>query len=321
MDKFIYNPEEAHEQYREILVDYRSGVNLTTLEAKAMGEIIAPLLRQGLSPYQILTMHPELGISEKTLYTYIESGVFHDFGGIGPMDLRRQVSRRLPKKKAVAYKKRTDRKYLVNRTYDDFQAYLAENPDAFVTEMDTVYNSVSTGPFIQTFKFLNAGLLFAVYHEEKTATSMVAGVDLLESVLGPQLFRKYIQVLLTDRGAEFTSADQLETSLDGSARTKVFYCDPMQSGQKGSLENKHIELRYILPKGTNLRGLGLTDQGKLNLVLSHIDSVPQKKLGGKCPLDLAEFLYPDLYESLTQFGISKIEIDKILLKPALLKQR
>ena len=29
----------------------------------------------------------------------------------------------------------------------------------------------------------------------------------------------------------------------------------MQSGQKGTLENKHIELRYILPKGTDLTAL------------------------------------------------------------------
>ena len=54
----------------------------------------------------------------------------------------------------------------------------------------------------------------------------------------------------------------------------MFYCDPMQSGQKGTLENKHIELRYILPKGTDLKALGLHGQDDLNLVLSHVDSAP-----------------------------------------------
>ena len=82
-------------------------------------------------------------------------------------------------------------------------------------------------------------------------------MDLLESILGPSLFRKYVHVLLTDRGPEFSLADAMEHGADRSLRTRVFYCDPMQSGQKGTLENKHIELRYILPKGTDLKALGL----------------------------------------------------------------
>ena len=95
----------------------------------------------------------------------------------------------------------------------------------------------------------------------------------------------------------------------------------MQSGQKGTLENKHIELRYILPKQTDLRGLGLVDQDALNLVLSHVDSAPVESLGGKSPLELTAFLYPDLYERLQAFGIRKIESDRVILKPYLLKNR
>jgi len=306
--------------YRSTLVDSRQGVNLTSQEAKAMAETIKPLLHQGQSPFQIVTAHPELGICEKTLYNYIENDVFHETAGITVMDLRRQVSRKLPKRKAVEYKKRADRSYLKGRTYKDYRQYLSENPDVFVTQMDTVYNDGTDGPFIQTFKFVSAGVLFGIYHHEKTAQAMKEGVDLLESLLGTQLFRRYVHVLLTDRGSEFTAADAMETAPDGTRRTRVFYCDPMQSGQKGSLENKHIELRYILPKGTDLRGLGLVDQDALNLALSHVDSAPVERLGGKSPLDLADFMYHDLYEKLDAFGIHKIEKDKVILKPYLLKK-
>lgn len=114
--------------------------------------------------------------------------------------------------------------------------------------MDTVYNDETNGPFLQTFKFVRAGIILALYHNEKTAVSMKEGVDILESILGTELFRKYVHVLLTDRGTEFSAAEAMETSSDGTRRTRVFYCDPMQSGQKGTLENKHIKLRYILPK-------------------------------------------------------------------------
>lgn len=94
----------------------------------------------------------------------------------------------------------------------------------------------------------------------------------------------------------------------------------MQSGQKGTLENMHIQLRYIFPKGTDLRALGLTVQNALNLALSHVNSAPVEKLGGKSPLELAEFMYHDLYEKLETYGIHKIEKDKVVLKPYLLKK-
>ena len=98
-----------------------------------MAAVIKPLLKQGQSPFQIVTGHPELGISEKTLYNYIENDVFHETAEITVMDLRRQVSRKISKKKAQTYKKRADRKYLQGRTYKDYKVYLSNNPDVFVT--------------------------------------------------------------------------------------------------------------------------------------------------------------------------------------------
>lgn len=320
-DKYIYDPADAEHEYRMTLVDSRSGYNITTKEAKALGEKIQPLLKQGLSPYAILQAHPEIKLCEKTLYTYIENKVFEGLVDIGPMDLRRQVNRKLSKKKANDYKKREDRRYMIGRCYKDYQAYMAENPDAFVTQMDTVYNDVSDGPYIQTYKFVSGGFLFALLHDEKTASVMTEGVNQLETILGANVFRKYVHVLLTDRGGEFAAANDMETDAAGLRRTRVYYCDPMQSGQKGSLENNHTELRYVLPKERDLKQLGLVDQDALNTVLSHVNSLPVEKFGGKSPFDVVEFMYPDLYERLSAFGLRKIPVDEINLTPSLLKDR
>lgn len=320
-DKYYYDPAIAEQEYKTTLVDSRSGYNITTLEAKALGEKIEPLLKRGLSPYAILQAHPEIGLSEKTLYTYIENKVFEGLADIGPMDLRRQVGRKMSRKKANIYKKREDRRYLIGRTHKDYTAYMDENQDKFVSQMDTVYNDVTKGPFIQTFKFVNAGLLFGLYHKEKTSDEMKKGVDLLETILGKDIFRKYVHVLLTDRGTEFVAADAMEADSDGLLRTRVFYCDPMQSGQKGTLENNHVEMRYILPKEVDLEQIGLVDQDALNTVLSHVNSIPIEKFGGKTPLDIAEFMYPDLFEKLIAFGLRKISADSLILKPSLLRDR
>ena len=121
-DKYYYDPADAEHEYRMTLVDSRSGYNITTLEAKALGEKIEPLLKQGLSPYAILQAHPEICLSEKTLYTYIENNVFEGLANVGPMDLRRQAGRKMTRKKANTYKKREDRRYLIGRSYKDFKA-------------------------------------------------------------------------------------------------------------------------------------------------------------------------------------------------------
>ena len=320
VQQITYDAAKADHEYRTMLQDARTGVNLTTTEAKQIASVVKPLLGNGLSPYRIVTMHPELGISEKTLYNYIEGQVF-SIAGIHDIDLRRKTSRKVSKKTAKSYKKREDRSFLKGRLYQDYQNYIKENPLAHVLEMDTVYNDVTNGPFIQTFKFIGLGLLFAIYHDTKTARDMVDGIDLLDSALGASLFHTYAEVLVTDRGGEFSAADSMEMRRhDGMRRTRVFYCDPMQSGQKGSLEVNHEQLRYILPKGSDMRALGLIGQPPLNLALSHINSAPVKSLNGKSPIEYTRFMCPQLWDKLEEFGLSEIPKDDIILRPYLLKR-
>lgn len=319
-DKFFYHAGTADKEYKETLVDSREGVNLTSKEAEELGNIIKPLLLQGQSPYQIIIQHPELKLSEKTLYNYINDGVF-TVVGISNINLRQKVSRKLPKKdRKNVFKKREDRQYLKGRTYKDFKNYVEEYPNISVVQMDTVYNDVSNGPFLQTFEFTDFGFMFGFIHDQKTADEMVKGMDLLETILGHDLFLKYVPVTLTDRGTEFIKADAFEALNEGSRRTRIFYCDPMQSGQKGALENSHREIRYICPKETNLKDIGLIDQNNANLMFSHINSFPRESLKGKSPIEMMKFLAPELYEKFEAFGIHEIEKDKVILKPYLLKK-
>ena len=317
-DKYRYKADFSHKKYREDLVDSRTGINMSYEECKAMADIIVPLIEAGHSPYHIVTNHPELNISEKTLYNYIENGIFREFGLLD-IDLRIKTKRKITKKASNKYKKREDKKYLNGRTYDDFINYTAENKNLSVVEMDTVYNNGSTGPFMQTFKFLDYSFMFIVYQEEKTAKSMVEGVDLLEKILGKDLFSEEVAIIKTDRGSEFCDAEGFEKEENESRRTRIFYCDPMASGQKGSLENNHKEIRYICPKENDLKDLGLNSQEKANLIVSHINSQSKEHLKYKSPLEVMEFMNPALYQKFKDFGIERINKDNIVLKPYLLK--
>ena len=319
-DKYRYSASQADSEYRDSLVSTRLGINATLSQIKELGLLIKPLLAQGQSVYAILQNHPEIKLTEKTLYHYIEEGVFQNAGvSITCMDLKRQVRRKLAKKKSIEYSPRKDRSYLKGRTHKEYTEFKEMNPDASVVEMDTVYNDGSNGPFLQTFKFMKYDFLFCVYHQQKTSQDMLEGILLLESILGEQIFNEEVMVLKTDRGSEFILAEQAEIRNDGTRRTRLFYCDPMASWQKGSLENIHILIRDICPKETDLYALGLDSQEKANRISSHINSYSKKKLNNKTSFSVLKFFNKEMADKLIDQGLTEIPPDQVILKPYLLK--
>lgn len=58
-------------------------------------------------------------------------------------------------------------------------------------------------------------------------------------------------------------------------------------------------------------------QEKMDLMFSHIKSVPRKSLSGKTPYEAFEFFYGK--ETLDLLNIQRIEKDKVTLQPYLLK--
>ena len=319
-NKYRYKATQADEEYRHTLVASRAGVNLTKERAIEIGKLVAPLIRdKKQSPYMAITNHPELGITEKTLYNYIHTGVFTAVGiDLTDIHLRRKVSRKITKKVSAGYKPRKDKKYLIDRTYKDYLQFIEVHSNVRVLQMDTVYNDVSNGPFIQTFKFIGLGVMIAIFHETKDAETMTKGIEILDEALGKKVFSDFAEVILTDRGTEFTDVYGSETRPDGSPRTKVFFCDPMRSNQKGSLEVNHQQLRYFFKKGAaykNLRALGLVSQKALNLAISHINSMPLKSLNGKSAFEYIEFMAPPLWKKLQDFGLCRIPKDDVTLSP------
>ena len=54
--KYYYNGRAADRKYRELLKNSRSGINMTKRQLHQKDQIISPLIEQGQSPYQILTI-------------------------------------------------------------------------------------------------------------------------------------------------------------------------------------------------------------------------------------------------------------------------
>jgi len=308
LDKYLYDAEIAHAEYRQDLVDYREGINLTTKERAALGEIIAPLLKKGQSVHQILSAHPEITQSERTMYYYIESGVFKSFN-VDCFSLKEQVQR---KKFNEKYKKRKEPVCYKGHTYTDFLAFREQHPDIPPVEMDTVYNSPS-GPYLQTFMLTNVPFMFGFIHADKTSQCMAGRVNWLQERLGAELFAKLLSLILTDRGTEFEKMKLFELDAHGASRLSIFYCDPMQSYQKPHIENNHNYVRDILPNAYPLDNLSQAD---IDLMFSHINSTPRRSLSDKTPYEMFAFLYGKNAADL--LNMNEIPRDEVMLKPSLL---
>lgn len=301
--KYTYNARFADRKYRECLKDSRSGTAMTRQELHKKDKIITPLIDQGQSPYQIVANHPELNLSVRSVYNYLDMGLLTARN----VDLKRKVKFK-PRK--VHKSQISDRRVFNGRTYADFQQLHLES---FV-EMDTVHSAVGSSKTLLTFFFTREKLFLAFLMNRNTEGSVRLVLDRLEKRFGTFDFLTLFEYILTDRGAEFGDPDSLETGVTGIQRTNIYYCDPMRSGQKGGIEQAHTVLRMILPKRTTFEFL---TQWDVNLITSHINSTPRESLNGRTPYDVALEAFGE--DVLKAFQLRRIDPDKVILTPKLIR--
>ena len=301
--KYTYNARFADRKYRECLKDSRSGIAMTRQELHKKDKIITPLIAQGQSPYQIVANHPELNLSVRSVYNYLDMGLLTARN----VDLKRKVKFK-PRK--VHKSQISDRRVFNGRTYADFQQLHLES---FV-EMDTVHSAVGSSKTLLIFFFTREKLFLAFLMNRNTEGSVRLVLDRLEKRFGTFDFLTLFEYILTDRGAEFGDPDSLETGVTGIQRTNIYYCDPMRSGQKGGIEQAHTMLRMILPKRTTFEFL---TQWDVNLITSHINSTPRESLNGRTPYDVALEAFGE--DVLKAFQLRRIDPDKVVLTPKLIR--
>lgn len=307
LKKRLYRATTAQKEYEQTLRDSRTGISISGDELKKIDEIISPLVKKGQSIHHICVNHSdEIMLDEKTIYNYIEQRLL----SIGNIDLPRKVRCRIRKKKKPV---KVDKKCHINRNYTDFQAYTEANPDVAIVEMDSVEGNKG-GKVLLTLCFTQMDFMLAFIREANTAASVTNIFEELYSKLGKEKFKELFPLILTDRGSEFTDPLKIEFDENGNRRTRVFYCDPQRSDQKGACEVTHELIRRIIPKGTSLDNL---DQDKVNLMMSHINSYGRKKLNNVSSTHMFSLIFG--VDTLNKLGIQIIEPDQINLTPKLLK--
>jgi IS30 family transposase len=111
---------------------------------------------------------------------------------------------------------------------------------------------------------------------EHTATEVVKAVDRLERKWGG-MFKKVFKTITVDNGSEFAFCEELERSVLGpEKRTKLYYCHPYSSWERGTNEVTNKMVRRKVPKGTNFDGK--TDE-EIQQIENWINGYPRRILG------------------------------------------
>ena len=308
LERHLYEAKFAQKEYEAIRSESRQGFAITPAELERIDQIISPLIKKGQSIHQICVNNAdEIMLDERTIYNYVDAGLL----SVGNIDLPRKVRYKVRKKKTPV---RVDKQCHLGRTYEDFLEYTAANPDVPIVEIDSVEGRKG-GKVLLTVFFRNSNLMLAFLRDRNTARSVTEVFEWLYETLGHEQYCRLFPIILTDRGSEFTDPVSIECTKLGEIRSRVFYCDPQRSDQKGGCEVTHEFIRRILPKGTSFDSL---QQRDILLMMSHINSYTRKKLNNQSANRLFSFLYGETI--LPNLGIQDIPANDINLTPRLFKK-
>ena len=215
----------------------QSGANITEDELLALDALISPLIKKGQSIHHVLANNPDrFDLNEKTVYRYVAGGLLAAKNG----DMPRVCMLKPRTRKPVEHK--IDTQCRIGRTYADYLAFVAANPDLATVEMDTVIGRRG-GKVLLTLMFVRCGFMLAFLRERNDSQSVIDIFSRLWTLAGADLCRRLFPVLLTDNGSEFSNPKALERDPAGDLRTRVFYCDPRATNQKARIERNHEFIR------------------------------------------------------------------------------
>ena len=240
-------------------------------------EFVIKMIKKGYSPSAILdyiktnNLQFQTKVCRATLYNYIDKGIFR---GITDKNLLRKGKMKKHKKKEKAAKK-----------LPHFEHSIEKRPNEIRTrstfghwEFDSVIGTNEKGYTLLSFTERMTRMQIVLKSKDKTAASTVAALDGIERRIGKRNFRQIFKTMTCDNGCEFSDTSGLEHSPNGTERTKVYYCHPYCSSERGSNENQNGFIRRFVPKGTPISRY--TPQ-RLREIQDFINDYPRRLFDGE----------------------------------------
>ena len=302
----LYTAKKAQAEYDTVLVESRTGIPLNKESFYETERIISEAVQNGQHIYHIIQSN-NLPISTATVYRHIQKRYY----SITPMDLPRAVKFKPRNSKESDYVPKWARE---GRTFDDFLAFVEDNSDLPLVQLDTVIGRIG-GKVIMTIHFVNSDFMIGLLLDNKTAAEAANKIQALKAELKALefTFGDIAPLLLTDNGGEFSIVSAFENDADGNTESHMFFCEPCSPHEKAEIEKNHTLFRDIVKTGTSFDDF---TQETVNLIFSHINAVKRKQFNGKSAYDMFSFYYSEVLAS--ALGISFVPANEVIQSPKLL---
>jgi len=214
-------------------------------------------------------------ICTKTLYNYIEAGIFF---GISHKDLwEKHKHKKRPYKTVV----RVTTKNRRCRSIEDRPKEVNDRLEYGNWEGDTVKGCKGSKAGLLTLTERKTRQQVIIKIDQATHQAVQDAFDRLEKKLGDK-FKVKFKSITFDNGSEFLNWQSLEASVleTGKKRTTIYFAHSYSSWERGSNENQNRMIRRFVPKGYNIGGF--SDE-EIKTVEDWMNNYPRRILGYNTP--------------------------------------
>ena len=251
---------------------------------KRLEEYIRIKLEKKFSPDAIIGEIKAAGlkfegmICTKTLYNYVEAGIFAGISNDNLWEKREKKKRRY---KPIGRVSRTNR---LCRSIEKRPKAAETREEYGHWEGDTVKGPQGSKASLLTLTERKSREEIILLLASASQDAVKEAIDGLEKNYGER-FKVKFKSITFDNGAEFLDWKQLEISLTGKRRTTIFFAHAYSAWERGTNEIHNRMIRRFIPKGTNL---ALLSQEEISKIQAWMNNYPRKILGYRTPKQVAD---------------------------------
>lgn len=249
-----YSPDIAQRKYEENLKVRGTQLKINN-DIELANYIEDKILNDNYSPEAVIGQMKVTGkdkefsvtICVRTLYNYIDKDIFYHL-----------TNKSLPVKGKRKRKYNHVRKEQARASAGESIEHRPPEVDTRENfgdwEMDTVIGQKGVSQnslLVLTERKTRMELVFKL--NEHTASCVTEALNRLEKKWGTEKFRLIFHTITVDNGTEFSFCEAMEQSCidPGQKRTKMYYCHPYSSWERGTNEVTNKLIRRHIPKGTD----------------------------------------------------------------------
>ena len=277
-EKVVYLADVSQRKYNENKLNKGSMLKVGN-DIKFCQFIEKKIKDEKYSPYATIQYIKNNGIQfktsicTKTLYNYIEKGIILN---VTKNDLPMKGQR---KRNKATERKRIALKNIKGTSIEERPKYIKLREMYGHWEMDTVVGGKYKGKaclLVLSERMTREEIVIKIAN--KKPISVVKALNGIERKLGSRKFRETFKTITCDNGVEFLDYKGIEKSIyTKTPRTKVYYCHPYSSWERGTNENINKMIRRFIPKGADISKYNPKDIAKIQ---EWINNYPRKILKG-----------------------------------------